>query len=54
MAITAAFNLDIMQLDAINAFLNCKINEETYVEYLIGYEKPGQALRLHRALYGLK
>jgi len=54
MAITAAFDLEIVQLDAINAFLNSPINEESYTHYPEGYKKPGQVLRLLRALYGLR
>jgi len=40
MAITAAFNLEIAQLDAINAFLNSDIDEEVYVGYPEGYNRP--------------
>ena len=54
MAITAAYDLEIVQLDAVNAFLNAPINEETFIQYPEGYKKPGQALRLLRALYGLR
>ena len=54
MAITAAFDLEIVQLDAVNAFLNSDINEEIYVHYPEGFKQPGQALRLRRALYGLR
>ena len=41
MAIAAAFDLEIVQLDAVNAFLNSPINEETYIHYPEGYKKPG-------------
>ena len=54
MAITAAYDLEIVQLDAINAFLNAPIDKETIIHYPEGYKKPGQVLRLLRALYGLK
>ena len=54
MGIAAAFDLEIVQLDAINAFLNSEIDEEIYVEYPEGFKQKGQALRLLRALYGLR
>ena len=55
MAITAAFDLEIVQLDAVNAFLNSKLSDkEIYTEYLEGYKVPGHVVRLLRALYGLK
>ena len=41
MAMAAAFDLEIVQLDAINAFLNSEINEEIYVGYPEGYKQPG-------------
>lgn len=61
-AIMAAFDLESRQLDAVNAFVNSPIDEETYYElpegmYLLeeyqGLEL-GLILQLLRALYGLK
>ena len=54
MAITAVFDLEIVQLDAINAFLNSKLNEQIYVEYPEGFGVQNHILLLLRALYGLK
>ena len=60
MAITAAFDLDIIQLDAVNAFLNSIIDEETTIQWPPGFEPPliegapPQVLQLLKALYGLK
>jgi len=54
MALAAAFDLEIVQLDAINAFLNSTIDEEILVKYPEGFKQPGQVLRLLRALYGLR
>lgn len=34
MAITAAFNLEIKQYDAVNAFINSNLNEKIYYFYL--------------------
>jgi hypothetical protein len=54
MAVAAAKDLDITQLDAINAFLNSPIDDEIYVYFPEGYEVTGKILRLLKALYGLK
>lgn len=54
MAITAKFDLEASQLDAINAFTNAELDEEVYTELPPGFDKPGYILRLKRALYGLR
>jgi len=54
MAITAAFDLDTMQLDSVNAFVNSVMDEIVYCEFPDGYHVPGYCLFLDRALYGLK
>jgi hypothetical protein len=37
LALIAAFDLETLQLDAVNAFLNSLLNEEVYVSYPPGY-----------------
>jgi hypothetical protein len=54
MAITAYFDLDTEQLDAVNAFTNSRIDEEVYVRCADGYEEQGKCWKLNRALYGLR
>jgi hypothetical protein len=54
MALAAAFDLEIWQCDAINAFLNSYLDETVYIQYPEGFKVPGKCLRLIRALYGLK
>ena len=54
MAMTAIFDLKVVQLDAINALLNSKLNEQVYVEYPEVFIKKNFVLLLLRALYGLK
>jgi Reverse transcriptase (RNA-dependent DNA polymerase) len=60
MALTASFNLEILQLDAVNAFLNSEIDEEVIIQWPPGLEPPVEAgtprqvLQLLKALYGLK
>ena len=55
MALTAAFDLEARQYDAVNAFLNSTINKLIYVSCPEGLPStPNTCLRLLRALYGLK
>lgn len=54
MAIAAAFDLDIRQIDALNAFVNSEIDEEVYTWMAQGFSEPGYVYQLKRALYGLR
>jgi Reverse transcriptase (RNA-dependent DNA polymerase) len=54
MATSAAFDLEIRQFDAINAFVNSKLNEDIYCYSPEGYQRAGSCCHLLRALYGLK
>jgi hypothetical protein len=54
-AIAAAFDLEILQMDAILAFINAQLDEEVYVKNPPGFDDDKNLCwRLHRALYGLK
>ena len=57
MALTAKFDLETQQLDAVNAFTNSTLDEEIYVDWPPGYKNDSnshQYLRLLKALYGLR
>ncbi|KAM4066269.1 reverse transcriptase (RNA-dependent DNA polymerase) [Hirsutella rhossiliensis] len=56
MAIAAEFDLELDQMDAVNAFINCPLEEEevVYMRLPPGFQKPGKVLRLRKALYGLR
>lgn len=54
MAISAYFDLDAQQFDAINAFTNAKLRSKVWVQYPPGMKHPGFVLLLQRALYGLR
>lgn len=56
LAVVAALNWDVQQLDINNAFLHGYINEDIYMQPPLGYTKvqPGQVCKLKRSLYGLK
>jgi hypothetical protein len=54
MAITAYFDLEAVQLDAVSAFTNAKMDEIVYTHCPDGFKVPGKSLLLLRALYGLR
>lgn len=54
MALAAAFNLEMRQYDATNAFINAQLTDEVYCQHPEGYTDHQHVLQLHRALYGLK
>jgi hypothetical protein len=54
MALTAAFNLETRQFDAMNAFVNSLIDEPTYCRPPEGWPYEVGILLLKRALYELK
>jgi len=54
MAITAKFDLETTQLDAVNAFVHCDLDEVVYMKMPPGFTKQGKVLRLRKALYGLR
>ncbi|KAM4064322.1 reverse transcriptase (RNA-dependent DNA polymerase) [Hirsutella rhossiliensis] len=56
MAIAAEYDLELDQMDAVNAFVNCPLEEEEVVFMRMppGFQKPGKVLRLRKALYGLR
>ena len=54
MAIVTIFNLDCWQDDAVNAFVNSKINKVVYIKCLNGFGVKGKCLLLYRVLYGLR
>jgi Reverse transcriptase (RNA-dependent DNA polymerase) len=54
MAISAAFDLEASQFDAVSAFVNSDLDEEIYCQPPEGYQRPDSTWLLLRALYGLK
>ena len=54
MVLAARWDLEIRQLDAVNAFPNSELDEEVYIELPDGYKLLGKVGRLLRALYGLR
>src|SRR5947207_4145040 len=54
MAMTAAYDLEAFQLDAVNAFTNSELDETVYCAFPDGFQQDRKCLRLLRALYGLR
>src|SRR5438270_14040344 len=53
-AIAARFDLELIQYDAVNAFVNATLDEDVYMKMPPGYRRTGTILKLERALYGLR
>ena len=55
MAITAKFNLETIQIDAVNAFIHCDLDKVIYIKLPLRFNngKKDKVLRLRKALYGL-
>jgi hypothetical protein len=55
MALVAAFDLEVIHLDAVNAFVNADVDEEIYITMPEGYKegRKDMVLKLQKALYGL-
>ena len=54
MAIVAKFDLETVQMDAVNVFVYYYINEVVYIKPPPGFEPPRKVLRLKKALYELR
>lgn len=54
MAIAARFDLELIQYDAVNAFVNARLEKDVFMRMPPGYRKPGTILKLRKALYGLR
>jgi len=54
MAIAARFDLDLLQFNTVNAFVNAKLDEEVFMRMPPGHRRFGTVLKLNKALYGLR
>jgi hypothetical protein len=54
MTIAARFDLELLQYDAVNAFVNADLDEDVYMGLPPGYRKAGRILHLKKALFGLR
>src|SRR4029077_10746745 len=53
-AIAARFDLELIQYDAVNAFVNASLDEDVFMKLPPGYRKAGKVLKLNKALFGLR
>lgn len=53
-ALAAKYNLEMIQMDAISAFLQGDIDTEIYMSQPECYEENALVCRLHKSIYGLK
>jgi hypothetical protein len=54
MAIAARFDLDLLQYDAVNAFVHANIDQDIFMRMPPGYRRAGWIVKLQKALYGLR
>ena len=55
LALMAKFNLETLQLDAVNAFVHAELLDKTvFIRMLLGYSEQGKVLKLNKALYNLR
>jgi hypothetical protein len=54
MAIAARFDLELLQFDAVNAFVNAELDEDVFMRMPPGHRRVGWILQLNKALYGLR
>ena len=53
-AIAARFDLELIQFDVVNAFVNADLPNKIYMRMPPGYRTAGMILQLQKALYGLR
>ena len=53
-AIAARFDLGLLQYDAVNAFVNARLEEDMSMKMPPGHRRNGTILKLNKALYGLR
>ncbi len=54
LALVAKFDLEILQLDAVNEYVYADLDETVFMRMPPGYGEHGKVLKLNRALYGLR
>ena len=53
-ALAAKHDLELIQYDATNAFVNASLDDDVYMTMPLGHRKPGLVLKLQKALYRLR
>ena len=53
-AIATRFDLELIQYNIVNIFINVDIKEDVFIKIPPGYRRTGTILKLNKALYGLR
>lgn len=51
--ITIKYNLETIQINTINTFIYCDLDEMVYMKLPPGFTKPSRVFRLQKVLYSL-
>ena len=54
MATIAKFDLETLQMDAVNTFVHVEIDELMYMRVPPSFGQPNNIAKLNKALYGLQ
>ena len=54
LAVATKFDLETLQVDAVNAFVHANLDETVFMRIPPGYLQSGKVLKLNKALYGLR
>ena len=54
MSITAKFDLKTIQMNVMNAFMNCMLNEIIYMRQSSDFQTGNRVLQLRKTLYELR
>lgn len=54
LAVVAKFDLETLQLDAVNAFVCADLDETVFMRMPLRYSEQGKRLKLKNARYGLR
>ena len=53
MAVAARFNLELLQYNAINAFINVNLDKDVFMELPPRHRKAGKILHFRKVLFSL-
>ena len=54
MAIAARFNLELIQYNAVNAFVNAELDKDVFIKMPLRHKRTRTILKLNKALYSLR
>ena len=54
LALVAKFDLETLQLDAVNTFVHADLDKTVYMQMFSGYGEPEKVLKFNKVLYSLR